>query len=78
MIGPFSKQEHIAITTLGLEFAAAEILGAGVGWWLDKKWDSSPWMLLIGVGTGFALGLYMIWRGAQEMERQDQQHKRVK
>ncbi len=67
--GPFSKQEHVTITTLGLEFAVAEILGVGAGFWLDKKWGTSPWMILVGVFAGFALGFYIIWRTAQEMDR---------
>ena len=67
----FSKQDHLIITTLGLEFAAAEILGGGVGLWLDKKWDTSPWLFLLGVCGGFAVGMYMIIRGAQEMTRQE-------
>ncbi|MCQ2410587.1 MAG: AtpZ/AtpI family protein [Elusimicrobiaceae bacterium] len=66
----FSKQDHAAITTLGLEFALAEILGGALGWWLDNKWGTSPWCFLAGVAGGFALGMYMIIRGAQELERQ--------
>jgi len=53
-----------------MEFAVAEMLGAGLGFWLDSKWSTSPWMLLTGVAAGFALGLYMIWRAAKEMEKQ--------
>lgn len=67
----FSKQEHVIITTLGLEFATAEILGGGVGFLLDKKWGTSPWLLLAGVCVGFALGMYMVWRGAQAMQLQE-------
>lgn len=69
--GPFSKQDHFAITTLGMEFATAEILGAALGLWLDSKWGTSPWMFLLGVAGGFALGMYMIIRGAQAMARQE-------
>ena len=67
----FSKQEHVVITTLGLEFAVAEILGGGLGFLLDKKWGTSPWLLLAGVCAGFALGMYMVLRGAQAMQRQE-------
>ncbi len=65
-ISPISKQDHLVITTLGLEFAIAEILGAAAGLWLDQKWGTSPWLFLLGVGVGFVLGMYMIIRGAQE------------
>ena len=36
-LGPFTKQDHLQITTLGLEFAVSEILGAYVGYRLDEK-----------------------------------------
>ena len=29
-LGPFTQQDHLQITTLGLEFAVSEILGASV------------------------------------------------
>ncbi|MBR4355515.1 MAG: AtpZ/AtpI family protein [Elusimicrobiaceae bacterium] len=69
-LGPFSRQEHLVITTLGLEFAVAELLGGALGIWLDKKWETSPWMLVLGVLGGFTLGMYRIIRFAQEMDRQ--------
>ena len=78
MLGPFSKQEHVIITTLGLEFATAEIMGVAIGFWLDKKWHSSPWMLLTGAAFGFALGLYIIWRNMKEMERQNKKQEGTK
>lgn len=71
-LGPFSKQDHLQISSLGMEFAVAEILGTGLGFWLDSKWGTTPWMLLVGVAGGFALGFYMIWRAAKEMEKKAQ------
>lgn len=71
----FSKQEHVVITTLGLEFAAAEILGGGLGFWLDKKYHTSPWFLITGVIAGFMLGMYIVWRRAQEMAAHEKTQK---
>ena len=68
-LGPFTKQDHLEITTLWMEFAVSEILGAGAGYWLDQRWGTSPWMLLAGAGAGFALGLYQVIRGAGQMSR---------
>jgi len=45
---------------LGFQFAAAVGLFALGGRWLDGKLGSSPWLLLMGVFTGFALGLYSL------------------
>jgi len=66
----FSKQDHVAISSLGMEFALSEVLGAGVGYWLDTRWGTLPWMLLAGVCGGFGLGMYIVWRRAKELSRQ--------
>lgn len=70
-VGPFSKQDHAAITTLGLEFATAEILGVWAGYWLDGKLGTSPWLLVGGAVAGFSLGFYIILRAAGNMSRAD-------
>ena len=69
-LGPFSKEDHLQITTLGTEFAVAEMLGTALGFWLDRKWGTTPWMLLAGVAAGFALGFYIVLRAAKDMEKQ--------
>lgn len=43
---------------LGLQFAAAVGIFAFAGRWLDGRWNTSPWLLIVGVFAGFALGLY--------------------
>lgn len=70
-VGPFSKQDHVEITTLGLEFATAEGLGVWAGYWLDGKLGTSPWLLVAGALAGFALGFYIILRAAKNMSRAD-------
>ena len=76
MLGPFSKQEQFAITTLGMEFAVAELLGGAVGLYLDKRWGTAPWLFLLGVAAGFALGMYMIIRSAQNLKHHRGQEKK--
>lgn len=68
-LGPFSKGDHIEITTLGLEFASVVGLCTWAGYVLDKKWGSAPWLLVLGALVGFALGFYMIVRAAKNMSR---------
>lgn len=52
---------------IGFEFIAALGLGAGVGWWLDGRFGSSPWLLVAGSGLGFAVGLWSMVKAAQRM-----------
>lgn len=63
-LGPFSAKEHLEISSLGMEFALTVIAGGFLGYWLDKKCGTSPWLLVIGVLSGFALGLYIVIRSA--------------
>jgi ATP synthase protein I len=36
------------ITTISLEMA----LPAGFGYWLDTRWGTTPWLVLVGAGLG--------------------------
>ena len=73
--GPFSVQDHITITTLGLEFAVAVALGVGAGFWIDRKLDSFPWAMLGGVLAGFALGMYMVVKEAARLKQAEDLNK---
>lgn len=46
------------------EFAVAVGLGALAGWGLDKWLGTAPWLLIVGVLVGFALGLFLLVRMA--------------
>lgn len=70
-LGPFSKGDHVEITTLGLEFASAVGLGTWAGYFLDGKWNTGPWLVVTGAFAGFALGFYIILRAAKNMSRAD-------
>ncbi len=35
---------------------AAPLIGGGIGWWLDSKFGTEPWLLVIGVLMGLASG----------------------
>jgi ATP synthase protein I len=55
------EQEHMwrlagRYSALGIEMAVAVSLGALLGWWLDKRYGTQPWLLFFGliVGVGAA------------------------
>ena len=50
------------LATTGLELGLTVAVLALLGWWLDSKWNSSPWMLIIGVLIGTIGSLYKMWR----------------
>ena len=72
-LGPFSAKDHLEITSLGTEFALAEIVGAAIGYWLDTKFGTLPWCLVGGVILGFALGLARIVQAARQAGKKEKQ-----
>ena len=55
---------------LGLEMAISVVIGMGVGWWLDRKLGTAPWLMVVWLGFGFAAGVRSLWRSAKKMERE--------
>ena len=54
------------MTGLGLEFIVAVAVMGAIGWYADKKFDTSPWFLLVGGGVGFTVGLWNVIRVAMK------------
>jgi hypothetical protein len=50
------------VTTIGLEFATPALLGYG----LDRWWNTSPWITVIGAFLGLGLGMSQVLRLAGE------------
>jgi ATP synthase protein I len=48
--------EHLAYR-IGMELVVATVVGGFIGWYLDKYFDTKPWLLLtfllLGIGAGF-------------------------
>lgn len=59
--------EWMRLAALGFEFIVAVLLVGGAGWLLDGWLNSTPWLLITGVGLGFALGLWLLIREARRV-----------
>ncbi len=69
---------------------AAQFMGAGftflaelgcltaVGWWIDKKWGSEPWFMLIGALLGMSVALTHLLRSAAAYESSVEKDKETK
>ncbi len=43
-------------SSLGLSVALAIFIGVGIGVYLDKRFDTSPWLMFVGLVLGIAAG----------------------
>ena len=57
---PSAFDDSIRYAGVGLQFAATMAAFALLGWWIDGKLGSRPWLLLVGVFAGFGLGFYSL------------------
>jgi len=51
---------------LGFQLGLTVLLGALAGYYLDKRWGTSPWLLLVGTLAGTAAGFYEIVRALNQ------------
>jgi ATP synthase protein I len=49
---------------LSAEFVGGPIVGAGLGWALDKALGSSPWGMIVFVMLGFVAGIFNVLRSS--------------
>lgn len=47
---------------LGVELVGAVAALAAVGYWIDRRFDSSPWGVLVGAGIGIVGGMWNLIR----------------
>ena len=55
---------------LSTELVVAVLVGAGLGFGLDKLFNTQPWLLIVGLGFGFAAGIKNTLRVAEKMDAQ--------
>ena len=63
---------------LGIELALLVLLGVGGGHWVDGRYDTSPWGILVGGVVGIAVGFYHFLRAVWPRNRDPQEKDRPK
>ena len=67
------KPQDLKALNLGIELVAAIGGFAVIGWWLDQRYGTDPWLLLAGVTLGTVGGCWNTWRQVS----QDEQRRRA-
>ncbi|MCA9314511.1 MAG: AtpZ/AtpI family protein [Planctomycetes bacterium] len=62
--------------TVGIELAATVFLFGLLGWWLDGRFGTTPWLLVVLAMLGVTAALIRIIRRATQEERADEKAER--
>ena len=62
MVALSRRPSPLAYMGLGIELVAPILLGVFVGRWLDGRWGTKPWLLVVGSVLGLVLGFYSFLR----------------
>jgi F0F1-type ATP synthase assembly protein I len=57
------------VASVGLEIAAGAGLGAFAGTWVDRKWHTGPWGVLVGTFLGISAGMYILIKEAMKANK---------
>ncbi|HXE51856.1 MAG TPA: AtpZ/AtpI family protein [Tepidisphaeraceae bacterium] len=63
---PGSAPAAWGLIGIGFEFLATICVMGAIGWYLDRRWNTFPWLLIAGCAVGFAGGLMMMIRAARQ------------
>jgi ATP synthase protein I len=58
----------LSATSLGIEVAAAILIGIAFGWWLDSKAGTTPWLMILFLCLGFVAAIRAIYRAVREAD----------
>jgi F0F1-type ATP synthase assembly protein I len=53
----------------GIQLAASVVLMFFIGRWLDGLWNSTPWLMIVGLFFGFGAGLYNFIKIVSKVEK---------
>ncbi len=61
--------EKTSYMMVGVQFALAIFIGFAIGYWLDKKFDTFPWLTIIWFFIGLAAGFKNVYRELKKISR---------
>lgn len=67
-----SLAEGYAFASRASSIAMQAVVPAGLGYWLDQRWGTAPWLLIVGAGLGLAVMLMELIRLSQPKPPPDQ------
>jgi len=56
---------------IGFQFAAVVLVFTGIGYWLDRRLGTSPWLLVLGVFAGAAGGIWSMYQKVTAVQQRE-------
>lgn len=63
------------LSTIGMSFVLALVLGFGAGYWLDGALNTKPWLSFIGFFVGLAAGILNVYRVMKLSDQSARSHR---
>jgi len=57
------------LSTIGIELVVSTVVGLAIGWYLDEKFETSPWLTIIFLLFGIAAGYRNLFREIRKVDR---------
>ena len=73
---PAGSPQAAEVMGVGLQFAGAILLFLFIGRWLDDRFGTTPWLLILGVMVGAGGGFYSMYRRLVILPRERGKRKR--
>ncbi len=70
------ERPRLALAGLGLELGAAVAGFTLLGLWIDRRWETAPWAVVICAAIGLVGGLYNFVREAMKAAARDAERRR--
>ncbi|OIP32105.1 MAG: hypothetical protein COW04_07335 [Deltaproteobacteria bacterium CG12_big_fil_rev_8_21_14_0_65_43_10] len=58
-------------STIGLEMVISVVIGILFGWWLDRLFNTEPWLTIIFMLFGIVAGFRSLFRLLKDIEKDD-------
>lgn len=68
---PSAFFEAAQVSSVGIEMAAATVIGWGAGYWLDNKFETGPLLMLAGLLLGVTAGFRGLIKTAMQVHGRD-------
>lgn len=62
-------KNYVALSTVGIMFVTCVIIGYGIGYYLDKLFNTSPYLMLLFTIFGMLAGFVELWKIAKKISK---------